>query len=83
MRLARRLRCYYNKRKGCYEPPSEPTIRRLLKLVSAEEFDRALSAWMEQRDPLPLKQLAVDGKVVKGSRPSPDDRKASWTAGEP
>jgi len=66
----RLLRCYRNKRTGQYEAPSEPTIRRMLKNVPAEEFDAAVIAWMEQHDPYPLRQVAVDGKVIKGSRQS-------------
>ena len=64
-----RLLCAYgNPRTGKYEPPSEPTIRRMLKRVPAAQFDAAVEAWMKEHDPQPLSRLAVDGKTVKGSR---------------
>ncbi|MHC4854491.1 MAG: ISAs1 family transposase [Planctomycetota bacterium] len=64
----RLLRAYRNPKTGRYEPPSEPTIRRMLKRVPAAEFDAAVMAWMEDHDPVRLRRLAVDGKTVKGSR---------------
>jgi hypothetical protein len=64
----RLLRAYRNPRTRIYEPPSEPTIRRMLKRVPAAEFDAAVMAWMKEHDPQPLRRLAVDGKTVKGSR---------------
>ena len=62
----RLLRCY--QRRGEYEVPSESTIRRVLQGVSAEEFDKALMAWMKANDPHALKQLAVDGKTIKQAK---------------
>ncbi len=64
----RLLRAYRNPRTREYEPPSEPTIRRMLKRVPAAEFDAMVMAWMKEHDPHPLRRLAVDGKTVKGSR---------------
>jgi hypothetical protein len=64
----RLLRAYRNPRTGAYEPPSEPTIRRMLKRVPAAAFDAAVMAWMQEQDPQPLGRVAVDGKTVKGSR---------------
>lgn len=72
-RQLRLLRAYRNPKAGLYEPPSEPTIRRILKSVSATEFNQAVMAWMQQHDDSPLRHLAVDGKTVKGSR-RPDGR---------
>ena len=63
----RRLRCYYNKKSGRYEPPSEPTIRRVLQGVSAEALDREVAAWLAEQD-TPTRRLAVDGKTVKKAR---------------
>lgn len=63
----RLLRCYYSKKRGRYEPPSETTIRRVLKLVSAEELDREVAAWLAERD-ASMHRLAVDGKTVKKAR---------------
>jgi len=64
----RLLRAYRNPKTGRYEPPSEPTIRRILKRVPAAECDAAVMEWMKEHDPHPPRQLAVDGKTVKGSR---------------
>jgi len=64
----RLLRAYRNPRTREYEPPSEPTIRRMLQRVPATEFDTMVMAWMKEHDPHPLRRLAVDGKTVKGSR---------------
>ena len=64
----RLLRAYRNPRTGAYEPPSEPTIRRMLKRVPAAAFDAAVMAWMKQQDPQALRRVAVDGKTVRGSR---------------
>lgn len=63
----RLLRCYYSKTRQCYVAPSEPTIRRILTLVDAAEFDQAVTAWMAQQDG-PLTRVAVDGKTVKKAK---------------
>ena len=63
----RLLRCYYSKKRGRHVPPSEPTIRRVLKGVSAEELDREVAAWPAEQDG-PMRRLAVDGKTVKKAR---------------
>jgi hypothetical protein len=76
----RLLRAYRNPKTGTYEPPSEPTIRRMLKRVPAAEFDAAVLAWMKEHDAQPLRRLAVDGKTVKGSRRA-DGRPVHLVAG--
>jgi hypothetical protein len=63
----RLLRCYYRRKTKRYEPPSEPTVRRVLKQVSAEAFDRVVIAWLAEHD-APMRRLAVDGKTVKKAR---------------
>ncbi|MFO7641584.1 MAG: ISAs1 family transposase [Candidatus Competibacteraceae bacterium] len=63
----RLLRAYRNPKTGTYEPPSEPTIRRLLKMVPAAEVDAAVIGWMAERDDA-AGRLAVDGKTVKKAR---------------
>ena len=68
----RLLRCYYSKTRKRYEPPSEPTIRRILQNVSAADFDREMAAWLAEQDG-PIRRLAVDGKTVKKAR-NPDGR---------
>jgi len=66
----RLLRAYLNPKTRRYEPPSEPTIRRMLRRVPAAEFDAAIMAWMADQDKDRLRRVAVDGKAVKGSRQS-------------
>lgn len=63
----RLLRAYRNPKTRRYEPPSEPTIRRLLKQVPAAEVDTAVIGWMAQRDAA-ARHIAVDGKAVKKAR---------------
>jgi hypothetical protein len=68
----RLLRCYYSKKRKCHVAPSEPTIRRILALVPAAEFDQAVTAWLAQQDGS-MRRLAVDGKTVKKAK-APDGR---------
>jgi hypothetical protein len=63
----RLLRAYRNPKTRTYEPPSEPTIRRLLKTVPAAEVDTAVIGWMAEQDEA-ARHLAVDGKAVKKAR---------------
>ena len=58
------------KRLGCRgrRPPSEPTLRRLLKRIDPEELDRRLNQWTAQQTDLEGKGIAIDGKTVRGSR---------------
>lgn len=63
----RLLRCYYSKKRQAFVAPSEPTIRRLLALVPAAEFDQAVTAWLAEQDGA-LRRLAVDGKTVKKAK---------------
>ena len=68
----RLLRCYYSKKRKCYVAPSEPTIRRILALVPAAQFDQAVTAWLAEQDGS-MRRLAVDGKTVKKAK-CPDGR---------
>jgi len=68
----RLLRCYYDRERKEYIAPSEPTIRRVLKMVPAADFDEAVTAWMAQQDG-EAKRIAVDGKTVKKAK-GPDGR---------
>lgn len=63
----RLLRCYYSKKRKRFDAPSEPTIRRILTLVSAADLDQAVIEWMAQHDEAESR-LAVDGKTVKKAR---------------
>ena len=51
--------------------PSEPTIRRVLTAIDADELDRVLGAWMwtrTQTGPDGRRVIALDGKTVRGAR---------------
>jgi len=63
----RLLHAYYDKARKAYVPPSEPTIRRMLKAVPAADVDAAVIGWMAERDEA-ARRIAVDGKAVKKAR---------------
>lgn len=48
-------------------PPSEPTLRRILKTMDAQEFDNAINVWLASQAEVQGKAIAVDGKVLCGS----------------
>ena len=62
----KRLRARYNPRTERFEPPSEPTIRRILQSVDVGRVDASLSDWLlgltEDGD-----AVAVDGKTLRGA----------------
>lgn len=64
--LLKRLGCRRHPETGKYIPPSEPTIRRILQKVNAEEVDRAVGKWLEIQ--ANDGAVAVDGKVLRGSK---------------
>ena len=60
----KRLRARYNHRTERFEPPSEPTIRRILQGAEVAAVDASLSDWLlglSARDDA----LAVDGKTLR------------------
>jgi len=61
-----RLWCRHNEKKDCYEPPSEPTIRRLLQAIDAEAVDQSIYGWLSGL--FCADAIAFDGKVLKGAR---------------
>lgn len=61
----KRLWCRYNETKNCYEPASEPTIRRLLQSIDAEAVDQAIYGWLSSLFSGPA--VAFDGKTLKGA----------------
>lgn len=63
--LLKRLNCRQHAETGVYIPPSEPTIRRLLQAVDADEVDRALSRWLSRQ--VTDGVIAVDGKTLRGT----------------
>lgn len=63
-RMLRRL--WYRKKGNLYIPPSEPTIRRQLQRIDAEEVDRVIADWLGQ---LSLgNAIGIDGKTLRGAR---------------
>lgn len=58
--LLKRLKCW------CHRAPSEPTFRRVLQSVNADEIDEKVGRWLMGLT-LP-KAVALDGKTLRGSR---------------
>ncbi|MCX6582677.1 MAG: ISAs1 family transposase [Candidatus Aminicenantes bacterium] len=54
-------------------PPSEPTIRRLIKRIDADKFDRHMGQWLLEQKLLEMPNglkgcgIAIDGKTLRGS----------------
>ncbi|MDA8144950.1 MAG: ISAs1 family transposase [Thermaerobacter sp.] len=61
--LRRRFGC--RRVEGGFQAPSEPTFRRTLQSVNADEFDAALGSWIA--DQAAGGAVAVDGKTLRGS----------------
>jgi predicted transposase YbfD/YdcC len=64
----KKLRC----RRG--QPPSERTIRRVLKAVDVQEIDTKIGQWLASQQDLTGQGLAVDGKTLCGSRDGEEER---------
>lgn len=64
--LLKRLGCRYNQRLRKYVPPSEPTLRRALQSVNADEVDQIVGEWLSLQSNDDI--IAVDGKVLRGSK---------------
>lgn len=64
--MLRRLRCR-RAADGRYQPPSEPTIRRLLAAVNIEQLERQLGDWLQTHSAVD-EPVALDGKTLRGSR---------------
>jgi len=58
--VLKRMKCW------CHRAPSEPTFRRVLSTVDAEEIDRKVSAWLVGL--AKAGAVALDGKALRGSR---------------
>lgn len=66
--LLRRFGCRFHPEKRIYIHPSEPTLRRHLQSIDAEELDAIINSWLAaQTDP---DAIAVDGKTLKGAKNS-------------
>lgn len=64
----KRLGCRKEPRSKSYTPPSEPTIRRVLQGIDAEQVDRALSGWLQSLEGGRGEAVAIDGKTLRGAR---------------
>lgn len=62
----KRLRARYDKKKKCFIPPSEPTIRRVFQSADIESVEECLGQWLMgiTND----HAIAVDGKTLKGAK---------------
>jgi hypothetical protein len=67
-RQLRALGCYYDRDNDRYVPPSDTTFYRVLKMVEADEFEAIVAAWLLEQEIAQLDRLAVDGKVLRGSK---------------
>lgn len=65
-RQLRALGCTRDK-DGRYYPPSDSTFQRVLSKVDATALARIIGRWLAQQEIGALAQLAVDGKVLRGS----------------
>jgi hypothetical protein len=63
-KIMERLNCRW--KDGRYIPPSEPTIRRMLKSIDADEVDRAVYAWLRSHSS-DSEVIAIDGKTLRGA----------------
>lgn len=56
----RRLGCW------CHRAPSEPTFRRFLQTIDADEVDKLVGEWLAAQ--AEVKAISLDGKTLRGSR---------------
>ena len=63
--LLKRFGCRINPHTGKREPPSEPTIRRILQAVDGDEIDSSLGGWLAEA--ASNNAIALDGKTLRGS----------------
>ncbi len=50
-----------------WKPPSEPTIRRVLQQLDANEADAKIGQWVASQHPIAGRGVAVDGKTLRGA----------------
>lgn len=66
-RQLRALGCTPDEEDGRYYPPSDSTFQRVFSKVDAVAVARMIGEWLGQQEIGTLAQLAVDGKVLRGS----------------
>lgn len=67
-RQLKALGCRLNRKTKRYAPPSDSTFFRVMRNIDAQAFDLAVGQWMMTQEISILESLAVDGKVLRGSR---------------
>lgn len=67
----KRLRAYYSRTRKRFEPPSEPTLRRVLSQMDPEALQQVFTTWVQANTPA-QDAIAVDGKTLKGARSAID-----------
>lgn len=50
-----------------WKPPSEPTIRRVMQRLNADDVDAKTGDWIAQQRPLAGQGIAIDGKTLRGA----------------
>lgn len=66
-RQLRAMGCTPDQEDGRYYPPSDSTFQRALNKVDAVAVARIIGQWLGEQEIGALAQLAVDGKVLRGS----------------
>ena len=66
-RQLRALGCQPAEEDGRYYPPSDSTFQRVLNKIDAGAVATIIGAWLAEQEIGALAQLAVDGKVLRGS----------------
>ena len=66
-RQLRALGCMPDEQDGRYCPPSDSTFQRVLSRIDAPALASMVGAWLAEQAVESLVQLAVDGKVLRGS----------------
>jgi hypothetical protein len=66
-RQLRALGCLPHEKHGRYSPPSDSTFQRVLNRVDAAALASLVGQWLGQQEIGALAQLAIDGKVLRGS----------------
>jgi hypothetical protein len=66
-RQLRALGCRRDEEDGRYSPPSDSTFQRVINKVDAVAVAGIIGRWLAQQEMGALAQLAVDGKVLRGS----------------
>jgi hypothetical protein len=66
-RQLRALGCKPDEEDGRYYPPSDSTFQRVLSKIDAVGVAAIIGTWLAEQEMGALTQLAVDGKVLRGS----------------